>query len=42
MPGIALAGDYTDDRFPATLEAAVRSGNRAAAALARALRAAYN
>ncbi|HEY7903859.1 MAG TPA: hydroxysqualene dehydroxylase HpnE [Casimicrobiaceae bacterium] len=42
MPGIALAGDYTDDRFPATLEAAVRSGNRAAAALARALRAGDN
>ncbi|HEV8502329.1 MAG TPA: FAD-dependent oxidoreductase, partial [Casimicrobiaceae bacterium] len=37
MPGIALAGDYTDDRFPATLEAAVRSGRRAAAALARTL-----
>ncbi|MEO8847067.1 MAG: hydroxysqualene dehydroxylase HpnE [Casimicrobiaceae bacterium] len=33
LPRVALAGDYTDDQFPATLEAAVRSGNRAAAAL---------
>ncbi|HEY5365883.1 MAG TPA: hydroxysqualene dehydroxylase HpnE [Casimicrobiaceae bacterium] len=38
MPGVALAGDYTDAEFPATLEAAVRSGNRAAAALAATLR----
>jgi hydroxysqualene dehydroxylase len=37
-PGIALAGDYTDDEFPATLEAAVRSGQRAAAALIATLR----
>ncbi|MEP7063378.1 MAG: hydroxysqualene dehydroxylase HpnE [Betaproteobacteria bacterium] len=37
-PGIALAGDYTDDEFPATLEAAVRSGQRAAAALMATLR----
>jgi monoamine oxidase len=28
--GIYLAGDYTDDAFPATLEAAVRSGRAAA------------
>jgi len=32
--GIYLAGDYTDSSFPATLEAAVRSGHAAAAALA--------
>jgi hydroxysqualene dehydroxylase len=38
VPGIALAGDYTDDEFPATLEAAVRSGRRAAAALVATLR----
>lgn len=37
-PGIALAGDYTDDEYPATLEAAVRSGRRAAAALVATLR----
>jgi uncharacterized protein with NAD-binding domain and iron-sulfur cluster len=29
-PGIILAGDYTYPRYPATLEAAVRSGVRAA------------
>ena len=29
-PGIHLAGDYTDAEFPATLEAAVRSGRAAA------------
>jgi len=38
VPGISLAGDYTDDEFPATLEAAVRSGRRAAAALVATLR----
>jgi len=38
LPALALAGDYTDDRFPATLEAAVRSGRRAAVALAASLR----
>jgi squalene-associated FAD-dependent desaturase len=32
--GVYLAGDYTDPDFPATLEAAIRSGRRAAAALA--------
>lgn len=32
-PGIYLAGDYVDDAFPATLEAAVRSGVAAAEAL---------
>ena len=29
-PGLFLAGDYTDPEYPATLEAAVRSGVRAA------------
>jgi squalene-associated FAD-dependent desaturase len=38
LPALALAGDYTDDRFPATLEAAVRSGRHAAVALAASLR----
>ena len=32
-PGIYLAGDYVDAEYPATLEAAVRSGNAAAQAL---------
>jgi squalene-associated FAD-dependent desaturase len=32
-PGLYLAGDYVDDEFPATLEAAVRSGVAAAHAL---------
>jgi hydroxysqualene dehydroxylase len=31
FPGIFLAGDYTDAEYPPTLEAAVRSGIRAAA-----------
>ncbi len=35
LPGLYLAGDYTDPEYPPTLEAAVRSGLRAAA---RALR----
>ena len=35
VPGIYLAGDYTDQEFPATLETAVRSGRIAALALAR-------
>lgn len=30
IPGIVLAGDYTDPDYPPTLEAAVRSGTRAA------------
>ena len=30
MPGLALAGDYTEGPYPATLEAAVASGLRAA------------
>jgi len=30
IPGVALAGDYTDAEYPPTLEAAVRSGVRAA------------
>ena len=33
--GIYLAGDYTDSEYPATLEAAVRSGRLAADAVAR-------
>jgi squalene-associated FAD-dependent desaturase len=32
-PGVYLAGDYTDPEYPATLEAAVRSGIAAARAL---------
>lgn len=32
-PGFYLAGDYTDDLYPATLEAAARSGEAAAGAL---------
>ena len=32
-PGLYLAGDYVDAEFPATLEAAVRSGNAAAEAV---------
>lgn len=31
IPGVILAGDYTDPDYPPTLEAAVRSGIRAAA-----------
>jgi squalene-associated FAD-dependent desaturase len=34
-PGLALAGDYTEGPYPATLEAAVRSGTRAARLLLR-------
>jgi hypothetical protein len=30
IPGVFLAGDYTDPEYPPTLEAAVRSGMRAA------------
>ena len=30
IPGVVLAGDYTDPEYPPTLEAAVRSGVRAA------------
>ena len=30
LPGLILAGDYTDPDYPPTLEAAVRSGIRAA------------
>ena len=33
MPGVYLAGDYTDPEYPPTLEAAVRSGVRAARSL---------
>jgi squalene-associated FAD-dependent desaturase len=32
VPGLFLAGDYTDPEYPPTLEAAVRSGERAARA----------
>jgi hydroxysqualene dehydroxylase len=35
MPGVHLAGDYTDAEYPPTLEAAVRSGVRAALKAAR-------
>ncbi|MDO4904937.1 MAG: hydroxysqualene dehydroxylase HpnE [Lautropia sp.] len=35
LPGIALAGDYTYGAYPATLEAAVRSGRMAAELLLR-------
>ena len=30
IPGVLFAGDYTDPEYPPTLEAAVRSGVRAA------------
>jgi hypothetical protein len=30
IPGVSFAGDYTDSEYPPTLEAAVRSGVRAA------------
>lgn len=33
MPGVFLAGDYTDTEYPPTLEAAVRSGVRAASSV---------
>ncbi len=36
--GVFLAGDYTDPLYPPTLEAAVRSGVRAAGAVAESLR----
>jgi uncharacterized protein with NAD-binding domain and iron-sulfur cluster len=32
-PGLVLAGDYTEGPYPATLEAAVQSGTRAAKAI---------
>jgi squalene-associated FAD-dependent desaturase len=35
IPGVALAGDYTDTEYPPTLEAAVRSGMRAALEVAQ-------
>jgi len=35
IPGVALAGDYTDREYPPTLEAAVRSGIRAALEVAQ-------
>jgi squalene-associated FAD-dependent desaturase len=38
LPNLFLAGDWTLAALPATIEAAVRSGEAAAAALARALR----
>ena len=33
VAGVYLAGDYVDRDYPATLEAAVRSGNAAAEAI---------
>ena len=33
LPGVAFAGDYTDPEYPPTLEAAVRSGVRAASSV---------
>lgn len=38
LPGLWLAGDYTDGEYPATLEAAVRSGRRAGERAAQAAR----
>ncbi|HEX7053296.1 MAG TPA: hydroxysqualene dehydroxylase HpnE [Burkholderiales bacterium] len=38
LPGVFLAGDYTDPEYPPTLEAAVRSGIRAAQDVLRELR----
>ena len=35
LPGLVLAGDYTESNYPATLETAVRSGVAAARLLAR-------
>ncbi len=35
IAGLWLAGDWTDTGLPATIEGAVRSGRRAAAALER-------
>jgi uncharacterized protein with NAD-binding domain and iron-sulfur cluster len=35
LPGVFLAGDYTDPEYPPTLEAAVRSGVRAARKVAQ-------
>lgn len=35
LPGLVLAGDYTESKYPATLESAVRSGVQAARLLAR-------
>ena len=35
LPGISFAGDYTDPEYPPTLEAAVRSGVRAAREIQR-------
>lgn len=37
IPGVTLAGDYTDPEYPPTLEAAVRSGVRAATSVVREL-----
>ncbi len=37
LPGLWLAGDYTERHYPATLEAAVRSGRRAAQSAIRSL-----
>lgn len=37
LPGLWLAGDYTDTKLPATLEGAVRSGKRCARAIIKAI-----
>jgi len=37
LPGLWLAGDYTNTALPATLESAVRSGNRCAQAIIKAV-----
>jgi squalene-associated FAD-dependent desaturase len=34
IPGVSFAGDYTDPEYPPTLEAAIRSGVRAASSIA--------
>lgn len=38
LPGLWLAGDYTDTELPATLESAVRSGKRCARSIIKAIR----
>jgi hypothetical protein len=42
LPGVFLAGAWTDTGWPATMEGAVRSGNRAAAAVRQHLAASAN
>ena len=38
IPGVSFAGDYTDPEYPPTLEAAVRSGLRAASSVSELMR----